>query len=131
MRQACTSYECDDNGCDIWNDIGTGTYTQGAGGGTGGTFTTSNCDDLCRSYNCISTGVWGFNGCTNQPGSGGTFFNLSGPSFSIAECYTACTSWSCENPNAVTNGCLNYPNTGDTTYDMWESYSACTAQTVC
>jgi hypothetical protein len=128
---ACTSYECDDNGCDIWNDIGSGTYTTHPGGGTGGTFTTSNCDDLCRSYNCISTGVWSFNGCTNQPGSGGTFFNLSGPSFSIAQCYTACTSWSCENPNAVTNGCLNYPNTGNTTYDMWESYIACTAQTVC
>lgn len=128
---ACTSYECDDDGCNIWNDIGTGTYTQSPGGGTGGTFTTSNCDQLCSSYNCVVSNLYSFDACQLQPGSGGTFFNIVGQISSLDECQTGCTAWSCENPNAISYGCLNYPNTGSTVQIMYDSYSACTAQTIC
>ena len=145
---ACTSWTCEDDGCKIYNDISTGTFFQNPGGGTGGTFTTSNCDDICQSYNCVPTwsGAWSeYDACTLQvpAGSGGTFFNPAGVSYSLQDCQTgtttlsACSSWSCENPLAILNGsiplgCRNYPNTGNTTTQiMFDSYTACTAQTVC
>jgi len=135
---ACTSWACEHDGCEIYNDTATGTFFQLPGGGTGGTFTTNNCDDICQSYNCNSVLSWDDQGCQPQAGSGGTYFNIAGYPTNFIDCQTgtttisACTSWSCENPSWPTNGCINYPNTGSTAQQiMFDSYSACTAQTIC
>jgi hypothetical protein len=139
---ACTSFTCTNTACLTWNDSNAipSTYIQGSGGGTGGTFTNDTCDNLCTSYNCLSTydfnnsgtnELYNWDGCQQQDGSGGTYFNTAGDSYSLSDCNTGCTGWSCENTLAIQPGCINYPNTGSTTQIMYGSLAVCTAQTIC
>ena len=133
----CRSKDCGSSGCYVYNSAG--------GYGTGGTYVgatmSQDCDSECGSYNCgpltVNTPTnnteWNVDSCVFQPGTGGTHFIGSNYPGSILAssvlCATACTSWSCQNPDANTAGCVEYPNTGNT-YSQ-ASYSACTAQTIC
>ena len=124
----CISYICEDNGCEQYN----------FGAGTGGTFTGANmlsdCQSICKSWDCgpsSNGGCFAYNGgdgtggtytvqsnCTSacityncQPtgcalvtGNDGTWPNLP-------NCLGGCESWNC-----TQTGCSQYNVLGSTTY---------------
>ena len=102
---ACQSYSCSTAGCEVWNPPNYG---------TGGTFIDLvSCGLGCISWNCEDVGVNNqyVDGCIQQVGTGGTYFNASNLSWALTACTATCTSWDCM---FTPNICTEYPNTGFT-----------------
>ena len=153
-NSGCVSWSCSTNtGCHDYNYpnpqmlVHNGLTSAPAGvaypnpiGGTGGTFTIlADCYSLCTSFNCL----WdplnmsiNQDGCLQQVGTGGTYYNTLQQTLGTDASYSACTgdckSFECNNPCGTVNypiplpsgnpdpplnpvtGCTEYPNTGST-----------------
>tara|TARA_R110001606_G_scaffold33307_2_gene99625 strand:- start:4170 stop:13517 length:9348 start_codon:yes stop_codon:yes gene_type:complete len=114
----CQSYSCSTSGCELWNPP---SY------GTGGTFLNLvNCEAGCISWNCEDVGQNNqyIDGCIQQVGTGGTYFNVSNISWALSACTATCTSWDCM---FTSSQCTQYPNTGFTysTSGLCEASPAC------
>ena len=151
---SCKSWSCStDNGCLNYNypnpqmlvhngltSAPVGTPYPNPLGGTGGTFTQlGECYRLCSSFNCVWDPInmsLNQNGCLQQIGTGGTYYNILQQTLGTDASYSACTgecqSYECNNPCGTVNypipvpigtpapplnpvpGCTQYPNTGAT-----------------
>lgn len=153
-EHSCKSWSCStDNGCLNYNypnpqmlvhngliSAPVGTPYPNPLGGTGGTFTQlGECYRLCSSFNCVWDPInmsINQDGCLQQIGSGGTYYNelqqTLGTDASYSACTGECQSYECNSPcgtvsypiplipgnpapplNPIT-GCTQYPNTGST-----------------
>ena len=115
---ACQSYSCSTAGCEVWNPPNYG---------TGGTFIDLvNCEAGCISWNCEDVGAnnASVDGCIQQVGTGGTYFNASSLTLALSACTASCTSWDCMYTPSM---CTEYPNTGFT----YSTSAACEASPAC
>ena len=87
----CKSYNCEDTGCNQQIGWG-GAYDNDTCSTIGGV------QNICYSYECDPYSEWEADSCHEYAGSGSTFFNIGGTVLSLADCQSACTSWSCQNP---------------------------------
>ena len=150
----CVSWSCSTNtGCHDYNypnpqmlahngltSAPVGSVYPNPVGGTGGTFTMlGECYRLCSSFNCVWDPInmsIAQDGCLQQVGTGGTYYNLLQQTLGTDASYSACTgeckSYECNSPCGSVNypipvpignpapplnpitGCTEYPNTGST-----------------